>query len=206
MTDQLPEEALRQQRVIADEVLQELLAAELVWRDTVQVGDLVDGRDDHFYLSGPQYETKDKLYVVRQLDFRPAQKSWTVIVDADHPGERNWLGHGNLIIRDGKVIWNWYECCLSMKQETYPEYLARAAAELYSLRLHDYRCPGPDLPFLAVNLHEGRELTLSGCIGDHETPATVERVLTMSERHDVFIRLQNGRQLILMLRKEPPPA
>ena len=120
---------------ITDEILAELDATEMIWRDTVQVGDFVDASNDQTFLSGPRFITKGKLYTVKRLDFRPEQKSYTVVVDSDVPGEIAWLGHGNLIIRDGVVVWNWHTCVIKVdSRESYHDYLLRAEAELKGLR------------------------------------------------------------------------
>lgn len=88
---------------------------EIDWSHVVQVGDWVPASDDGFFLSGPQYKTKGKLYQVREVDIRTDQTtgkvySRSVIVDSDYIGEdgkpqRTWLGNGPVIVRDGKVIW-----------------------------------------------------------------------------------------------------
>lgn len=101
---------------ILEQMLREIDEDEVNWSNTVQVGDWVDARDDGFYLSGPQYRTKDKLYQVRAVDIRADADdkvySRTVIVDSDYlepelgnKPQRQWLGSSRVIVRDGKVIW-----------------------------------------------------------------------------------------------------
>lgn len=97
------------------EILAEIREEEASWCRTIQVGDWVDCREDRFYLSGPQYFTKDKLYQAREVDIRTDPDtgkvySSTVIVDSDYIGEdgkpeRQWLSNGRVIIRDGVIIW-----------------------------------------------------------------------------------------------------
>jgi uncharacterized protein (DUF1330 family) len=117
---------------ITEEVMQSVLAAELSWRDTVQVGDYVNSSDDKTFLSGGQYLTKGKLYKVKQLDFREDTKSYCVVVDADIPDEIAWLSMTGLIIRDGIVIWNWHDQTTS--GESFAAYMDRAKEQLNQLK------------------------------------------------------------------------
>jgi len=90
---------------------------EKLWSETVQVGDFVDGTLNRFYtFSEHQYETKGKLYEVREVDIRKDQDtgeiySISVIVDGDYRDpksttpERLWLSPGKVIYRNGVPIW-----------------------------------------------------------------------------------------------------
>jgi hypothetical protein len=94
------------QAAAAKQVIDEILAAEKSWAETVRIGDLVDAdRDQHFTFSKTRYLTNGKLYAVKELDFRPLHKSYSVIVDSDVPGEIAWLHDSRVIIRDGIVVW-----------------------------------------------------------------------------------------------------
>lgn len=121
---------------MVDEIMAQLLADEIEWSKTVQVGDWVDSRDDATYLSGPQYKTKDKLYQVREVDIRTDQEtgkvySRTVIVDGDYfdpsrkgEPEKVWMSNGRVIVRNGVIVW---ECS---NQKRIKEMIANPPAEL----------------------------------------------------------------------------
>jgi hypothetical protein len=111
---------------IAIETLAIVLIIEEQWRNAVQVGDFVDAGEDHYFLHGGKYLTKNKLYQVKELDFRPKEQSYTVIVDSDITKETTHISMNHLIIRNGIVIWNWYEDNLHPDEESYGDYLLRA--------------------------------------------------------------------------------
>ena len=102
---------------VGEEILAEIHRDEVVWSETVQVGDWVDASDDgHYTFSGHQYRTKGKLYQVKVVDIRADENgkvySRTVIVDADYTDpngdgkpERMWLGPGRVIVRNGVIVW-----------------------------------------------------------------------------------------------------
>jgi len=82
--------------------------------ETVKVGDFVDSDEDAFYLSGPQYKTKNKLYEVKEIDIRRDENgkiySRTVIVEGDYQNHKTkinlvWLSATRVIYRDKKLIW-----------------------------------------------------------------------------------------------------
>lgn len=107
---------------VMNEVMEDILRAEKTWRETVQVGDLVDGTDNCFFLTcKKQYKTKGKLYKVKSLDMRPDDKSYCVICDSDVEGEIFWQGMGTVIIRKGVIVWNWMDAI----QEKYKEEIAK---------------------------------------------------------------------------------
>lgn len=101
---------------LVDQILSEIDEDERIWSETVQVGDFVDGSRDRTYtFSKHQYETKGKLYEVREKDMRKDENgkfySRTVIVDGDWQDptraepERHWLGMSKVIYRNGELIW-----------------------------------------------------------------------------------------------------
>lgn len=96
---------------LLDWVLQTLKEEQNEWAFVLQVGDWIDGNDNKYYtFTGHQYETKGKMYQVREVDRRPGYT--TAIVDGDYfdpkahgKPERIWLSAGTKIVREGKVVW-----------------------------------------------------------------------------------------------------
>ena len=98
------------QAAAAKRAIDDVLAAEKSWAETVRIGDLVDSTDDHhFTYSGTRYLTRGKLYTVKATDPRPDAKSFTVIVDSDVESEIAYINGSNVVIRDGVIVWNWID-------------------------------------------------------------------------------------------------
>jgi hypothetical protein len=100
---------------LLDAMIDEIRVDADSWAAEVKAGDWVDCSEDGYYLSGPRFKTKDKLYQVREVDIRKDANgvvySRTVVVTGDYMDpaskrhEKVWLGCSRLVVRDREVVW-----------------------------------------------------------------------------------------------------